>query len=54
MLLPVVGGAFLATLLLMAIAMRRRIGSCQGNQLSREDGLPMLPSSLDAVEVDVA
>jgi len=48
-LMPVAGGVFLATLMLVVLAVRRRLRGKQSNQGSPEDGSPMLPPSVDLV-----
>jgi len=57
-LLPAVGGVFLATLMLAVLAVRRHFRGRQSYpyrlMLSSEDSSPMLPSPLDAVEVEIA
>jgi len=52
--LPVAGGVLCATLLLVLLAVQRRLRGNQGNQGSPEDGSPMLPSTRDAVEAEAA
>jgi hypothetical protein len=47
--MPVAGGVFLASFMLVVLAVRMRLRGRQSNQMSREDGSPMLPLSVDAV-----
>jgi len=51
--LPVAGGVSCAALMLVVLALRRRLRGNQSNQGSAEGGSPMLPSKRD-VEVELA
>jgi len=51
--LPVAAGVSCVTLMLVVLALRRRLRGNQGNQGSAEGGSPMLPSKRD-VEVELA
>jgi len=53
-LLPIAGVVLCATLILMVLAVRRRVRGNQGSQVSHDDGSPMLPSMHDVVEAEIA
>jgi len=53
-LLSLAGGVSCATLMLAVLAVHRRLVGNHGRQGSPDDGSPMLPSTHDDVELEVA